>query len=85
MLDASRKQKLKLCKISVDPNSDICLNMGNGFYVKMGQPDEVERKLSLIRKALDFKPSFAQDAVYMDVSCPAAPVWKPKIEPVAAS
>lgn len=72
------EHRLTVAKISVDPLGDICLNMGSGFYVKLGQPDEMARKMSLLRDALVYKPSLAREAAYIDLSCPSAPVWKPK-------
>lgn len=74
----ARERRLKVAKISVDRLGDICLNMGSGFYVKLGQPDEIAKKMSLLRDALVYKPSLAREAAYIDLSCPTAPVWKPK-------
>jgi len=79
VLNCARREGLKLDKISVDRLGDMCLNMGSAFYVKFGQPDDATRKLSLLRKALVYKPSLAEDAAYIDMSCPIAPVWKPKV------
>lgn len=81
----ARERRLEVAKISVDRLGDICLNMGSGFYVKLGQPDELEKKMSLLRDALAYKPSLAREAAYIDLSCPTAPVWKPKQAAGAAS
>lgn len=78
VLRCARDEGLQLGKISVDPHGDMCLNMGSDFYVRLGQPDEIALKMSLLRSALVYKPSIAKEALYIDVSCPAAPVWKPK-------
>ena len=84
VLACARKEQLKTSKISVDHRGDICLNMGSDFYVKLGQPDEIARKMSLLRRALIYKPSMAKQALYIDLSCPSAPVWKPKVMAQAA-
>lgn len=78
VLRCGRDEGLKLGKISVDPQGDMCLNMGSDFYVRLGQPNEIALKISLLRSALVYKPSIAKEALYIDVSCPAAPVWRPK-------
>lgn len=77
-LACARREKLAVTKISVDHVGDICLNMEDGFYVKLGQPDEIPRKMAILRSALVCKPSIGREAVYIDLSCPNAPVWKPK-------
>lgn len=77
-LRSARREGLEVSKISVDPNGDMCLNMKSELYVKLGQPDDIARKMSLLRNALVYKPSIAKDAAYVDLSCPSAPVWKPK-------
>ena len=84
VLKCARQEQLKTSKISVDPRGDICLNMGSDFYVKLGQPDEIAGKMSLLRRALIYKPSIAKQALYIDVSCPSAPVWRPKVMAQAA-
>ncbi|MGB9619601.1 MAG: cell division protein FtsQ/DivIB, partial [Armatimonadota bacterium] len=85
VLKYARKCELLVAKISVDPLGDMCLNMGGGFYVKLGQPDDVARKMSILRATLTCRPSIAKEAAYIDLSCPSAPVWKPKCAPGSAS
>jgi cell division septal protein FtsQ len=82
---SARERRLAITKISVDRLGDICLNMGSGVYVKLGQPDEMARKLTLLQKALAFKPSLAREAAYIDLSCPNGCVWKPKSGGASAS
>jgi len=77
-LACARKERLPVAKISVDPLGDMCLNMESGFYVKLGQPDEIARKMAILRNTLAYRPSIGREAVYIDLSCPNAPVWKPK-------
>lgn len=79
IVKSAKEKKLRVGKISIDHDGDICLNMVSGFYVKLGQPDDIARKMSLLRRALEYRPSIAREAIYIDLSCPSAPVWKPKI------
>ncbi|MFQ3549663.1 MAG: FtsQ-type POTRA domain-containing protein [Armatimonadota bacterium] len=78
LLGYAKNEMVNVSKISVDHSGNICLNMGKNLYVKMGQPDDLERKVSLLRATLVYRPSIAKKALYIDLSCPKAPVWKPK-------
>ncbi|MCL5102532.1 MAG: FtsQ-type POTRA domain-containing protein [Armatimonadetes bacterium] len=75
---------IKVDKISVDHEGDMCLNMESDFFVKLGQPDDMAKKMSLLRRTLDCKPAFAREASYVDLSCPSAVVWKPRMTAQAA-
>ena len=85
VLRIARLKAIKLNEISVDPRGDICLNMDSDFCVKLGQPDDIARKMSLLRNALVNRPSIVRDGAYIDLSCPSAPVWKPKVASLTAS
>ncbi len=85
VLRIAHRKAIKLDEISVDPRGDICLNMGSDFCVKLGQPDDIARKMSLLRNALANRPSIVRDGAYIDLSCPSAPVWKPKVASLTAS
>lgn len=78
VLNSANSERIKLSKISVDPQGDICLNMGSDFYVKLGQPDDIAHKMLLLRTTLTRRPSIVRDGVYIDLSCPGATVWMPK-------
>lgn len=84
VLKCARGARLEVTKISVDPLGDICLNMRSGFYVRLGQPDDITWKISRLRDALVHKPSIRDEAAYVDISCPTAVVWKPKLVTGAA-
>jgi hypothetical protein len=52
--------------------------MDSNFCIRLGQPDEIVRKMSLVHRALDSRPSFVEGE-YFDVSAyPYQMVWKPK-------
>ena len=74
----ARKYDTELHKITIDRTGDICLNMSSDFCVKLGQPDDIALKMSLLRHALLERPSIVREGAYIDLSCPSAPVWKPK-------
>ncbi|MCL4499690.1 MAG: hypothetical protein M1335_05560, partial [Chloroflexi bacterium] len=76
--------RIKVDKISIDHAGDMCLNMESDFYVKLGQPDDIARKMKLLHSVLVCRPSIAREARYIDLSSPSAPVWKPKMTAQAA-
>ena len=69
---------LKIDKISIDPAGDLCLNVVNSFYVKMGAPTELGEKLEVLDKMLNGRPELFNRIEYVDISCPTAPAikWK---------
>ncbi|MCX6344789.1 MAG: FtsQ-type POTRA domain-containing protein, partial [Armatimonadetes bacterium] len=79
VLKCAHRKKLDITKISIDHVGNMCLNINGKFYIKLGQPDELEYKISQVQNAIDGRPSFAKDADYIDASCPRAIVWKPKL------
>jgi len=85
VLEIARGKAIKLGQISVDPEGDICLNMGSDFCVKLGEPDEIERKMSLLQKMLAHRPSIVREGGYINLVCPSNPAWKPKTTAPAAS
>jgi len=68
----------KVRKISVDPAGDLCLNVVNRFYVKMGPPTNLDGKLEILGKMLEGKPEMFNHIEYVDLSCPTAPAVKRK-------
>lgn len=85
ILGIARGKAIKLGQISIDPSGDICLNMGSEFCVKLGEPDEIARKMSLLQKMLAHRPSIVREGGYINLICPSSPAWKPKVAVPAAS
>jgi len=76
-IDRASTFGLKVRKISVDPAGDMCLNVVSGFYVKIGSPVKLDRKLDVLGKMLDGRPEMFRRIEYVDVSNPEAPAIKP--------
>lgn len=85
IVELAEQHQTQLHKIIIDPVGDICLNMNSDFCVKLGQPDDIALKMSLLRHALLERPSILREGAYIDLSCPSAPVWKPKATSLTAS
>jgi cell division protein FtsQ len=77
-LEIGRKNNFKIAKISIDPGSNICLNMESGFWVKLGPPLELDDKFKVLKDVLTRKPEIAAQALYVDMRCVTAPAWKSK-------
>ncbi len=77
-LKAAGHEGISVDKISIDHAGNMCLNMDSNFCIRLGQPDEIARKMSLVHRALDSRPSYVEGE-YFDVSAyPYQMVWKPK-------
>lgn len=64
-LENCRSAGYKTDKISVDQVGNLCLNIGSEFYVKLGQPIDVPKKLEVLSKILA-RPDIGS---YIDISC----------------
>lgn len=69
---------IPVTRITVDPSGELCLNVKDGFPIKLGRPERLPLKIKIIAKMLDEIPDVVQDGEYIDISCPEAPVYKPK-------
>jgi cell division protein FtsQ len=77
-LELATRKGMPVIKVSIDLDGDMCLNMVGGLVVKLGQPEDIARKMAILKTALVLRPSISREAAYIDVSCPRFPVWKPK-------
>ena len=77
-LETGRKNKFKIAKISIDPSSNMCLNMESGLWVKLGPPLDLNDKFKVLKDVLTHKPEIAAQALYVDMRCVTAPAWKSK-------
>ncbi len=68
---------LQAAKIKVDQNANLCLNSKDNLLIKLGQADLLPQKVAIAREVLA-RDEIARHAVYIDVSCPQQPVWRPK-------
>ena len=64
-------------KIVVDQNMNLCLNRRNGLQIRLGQPDALPLKVALASATVG---TLATKAVYIDVSSPRQPVYRPRKE-----
>jgi len=64
--------------VVVDLEGNICLNIGSGALVRLGDRDQLSTKIANLKEMLRRSPSLCNDAEYIDLSEPKAPVWKPK-------
>ncbi len=61
-------------KITVDQNLNLCLNRRNALQIRLGQPDALPLKVALASATVG---ALANQAAYIDVSCPRQPVFMP--------
>lgn len=74
----AQKMKFRVVKLSVDQSQDLCLNIRDGYQVKLGRPDRLVDKLDVAARTVDQIPEFRQRGEYIDVSCPEDYAFKLK-------
>ena len=76
--EAARDRGLVVRRISIDRSGDMCFNIEGGIKIRAGAPHDIERKLWVASQFLASKKVPLDTIDYVDVSCPAAPVYAPK-------
>lgn len=69
---AREQGNMRVRKITVDPSNDLCLNVGDGLLIRLGQPRQIEDKLEKAGQTIKLVPNLE----YVDVTCPEAPALK---------
>ena len=70
---------VRIAKIQVDQNDNLCLNMRNGIRFLFGRNEKIETKIDLMRRALKSEPELAARVAEVNLSCPEAPACTPRI------
>lgn len=76
LIRARGKKEFRVAKIAVDPAGHLCLNVREGFEVRLGRPDQIATKLDIVCRLVQQAPDFRRRGMYVDVSCPEAPACK---------
>jgi cell division protein FtsQ len=69
LIQAQGKKEFRVRKIAVDPDGHLCLNVREGFEVRLGRPDQIAGKLDLVSRLVQQNPEFRERGVYVDVTC----------------
>jgi len=78
LLLVREKKIFQVTEITVDQNNDLCLNIRDGFQVKLGRPEQLSAKLNMAARIVKQIPEFRQRGAYMDLTVPEAPALKYK-------
>ena len=76
LIKAQEIKAFRVAKISVDPDGHLCLNVREGFEVRLGRPEQIGVKLDIVSRLVQQTPEFRRRGVYVDVTCPEAPACK---------
>jgi cell division protein FtsQ len=68
----------------VDRDLNLCLNRGD-FSARLGQPEELTRKLKLLKGLLSTDSTLTKKAQYIDLSVPDHPALMPRVTAVASN
>ena len=75
---------LRVAKVHVDPQGNLCLNMVDGVEVQMGQPDQLNAKLRLLERIYREEPGIGSRVSSINLSCIEAPACTPRAAPSAS-
>lgn len=70
----------KVSKISVDRVGNLCLNNRSNFYVKLGLPLDIPKKLKDLPRIVQGAQDRGLQLEYIDLSCPGRAAWKVKTD-----
>ncbi len=73
---AREKHIPQVVKIAVDQNGDLCLNVSDGFEIRLGRPERLAEKLGIAAKMLNQYPELRQRGGYINITCVEAPAFK---------
>lgn len=73
------RPRVGVTKIAVDPQGDLCLNMSDGVLVRLGQPDELKRKVEFVRRIYASDPPIASLVVAVNLCNPEYPACVPRV------
>jgi cell division septal protein FtsQ len=74
----SHGKPLGIAKIEVDQNGDMCLNMVDSVAIRIGQNDQLDAKLALVRRIYDERPDIGAEVESIDLRFPEAPACLPR-------
>lgn len=77
-LKTAQAKQLIIDKISIDRAGNMCLNMDSKLRVILGQPENITSKINKLHDLLEYRPSLASEAAYLNISCLNAPVMMMK-------
>lgn len=78
-LAAAQEAELMVAQVAACGPSDLELLLADGTSLRLGRPEKLRVKLSQAKVALmQLQP--LHQVEYVDVSCPDAAVWKPRLE-----
>lgn len=78
-LEAAQQAELAVAQVIVGAPNRLELVLGDGTSLRLGRPEQLALKLSQAKVALiQLQPLHRIE--YLDVSCPDAAVWKPRLE-----
>ena len=76
LLLAREKKIFHITNLIVDQSGNLCLNVRDGYQVKLGKPYRLADKLYNAALTVEQIPEFRQHGEYVDVSVPEAPALK---------
>jgi len=71
--EALSQPMVRIAKIRVDPEGNMCLNMVDGIQVQLGQPEDLATKMRYIQRVYELEPNVASRMIAINLSYPKQP------------
>ena len=62
----------------IDQNGELCLNMRDNIMIRFGAAEDIETKLTLVRRIFEQRPDIGTEVATLDVSVPDHPTCVPR-------
>jgi cell division protein FtsQ len=84
--DTADDMTVRIAKIEVDQSDNLCLNMHDNTAIRLGPAEDLDVKLSEVRRLCRNTPDLAKSFSAIDLTCPAKPACTPRapLTPAAA-
>jgi cell division protein FtsQ len=70
---AATDQAVRVAKIEVDQSDNLCLNMRDNTSIRLGQAEDLDAKMGIVRRIYRYRPDIANSLAAIDLTCPAKP------------
>ena len=70
--------RVEAASVVVDPQAQLCLNMSDGVVIRLGRADDLETKVSLVKKIYRERPDVASEIASIDLTAPEHPACTPR-------
>lgn len=77
------ERAVRVAKIVIDQNDNLCLNMLDGMQLDLGRPDDIDSKIDQVQRIYARDADIGRRLLAINLSCPSSPACTPRLALVA--